>query len=293
MLGVSVLALLAGGGCEVRSPARVAHDTLTGAAAALRAAGSATVRFHVVLYSTVGRDRVTWRGTTLARYGDKPASATEFTEFAVKTSGTRNVKLRTITVGDVRYHDTDELVRPEGKSWVRLESGNSVSYGTRVADPDLGLIDPLAYLGVLESVSIGTASIARTDETETIDGAEARAYRVVCSLGSDGCPESDLGNARRIFSGDNQISIRFWLDDQGRTRRVVGGADLDAGTSQVGTRMIYRLQVNIDVVDLGKPVESAEPPSSEVTTEVRIARPTGATRARSRPAGRCVTRCRG
>jgi hypothetical protein len=271
VLCLSLLALLAGGGCQGRESPEAA---LTGAAATLRAAGSATVTFQVALVNTTGRDRVLWKGTTRARYGDKPASATDFSDFTVKTSGTERIDLRTITVGDVRYHNTRELVTPEGKPWVRFESGHWISYGTKVADPDLGLIDPLAYLSVLETIPRGTAILAETDQTETIDGVPTRAYKVSCALGSRDCPESDLGDARRIFSGNNAIHITYWLDDQGRTRRIKGAADLDAGTSAVGNLVIYRLDVTIDIRELGRPVEVAEPPPAEVTTEVRFAPPT-------------------
>jgi hypothetical protein len=270
MLWVSVLALFAGG-CQGRESPDAAHSALSGAGAALRAAGSATVRFEVMLRNTSGPDWVRWRGTTQARYGDKPAAATEFTDFSLRTA---KVDLQTITVGSIRYHKTPRLRTPPGKPWVRLDLSRSLAYGPRVADPDLGLIDPMAYLGVLENIPRSTAILARTDRTQTIDGVQTRAYLVACGLGSDGCPASDLGQARRIFSGENAISVTFWLDDEHRPRLLEGSADLDTGSSALGGRAYYRATIRIGIADLGRPVDIAEPAPAEVTTEVTMAPPT-------------------
>jgi hypothetical protein len=271
VLCLSVLVLLAGGGCQGRESPEAAQAALTGAAAKLRAAGSATVRFEVVLRNTSGPDSVRWRGTTRFRYGDKPASATEFTDFSLRST---KVELRTITVGPVRYHRTPRLRTPPGKPWVRIDPGESVAYGPRVADPDLGLIDPLAYLGVLENIPRSTALLARTERTQTIDGRPARAFSVSCGLGSEDCPASDLGQARRVFSGDNAISMTFWLDDENRPRLLEGAADLDTGSSALGGRAFYRATVRIEIADLGGPVAIAEPAPDEVTTEITMASPT-------------------
>jgi hypothetical protein len=270
MLWVSVLALFAGG-CQGRESPEAAQSALTGAGAALRAAGSATVRFEVMLRNTSGSDWVRWRGTTRARYGDKPASATEFTDFSLRSG---KVDLQTVTVGSIRYHRTPRLRTPPGKPWVRLDPGRSLAYGPRVADPDLGLIDPLAYLGVLEGIPRSTAILARTDRTQTIDGAQTRAYLVGCGLGSEGCPGSDLGQARRVFSGENAITVTFWLDDEHRPRLLEGSADLDTGSSALGGRAYYRATVRIEIADLGRAVDIAEPAPAEVTTQVTMAPPT-------------------
>jgi hypothetical protein len=267
----ATLALLAGGACQGRESPEAARSALTGAGAALRAAGSATVRFEVMLRNTSGSDHVRWRGTTRARYGDKPASATEFTDFSLRSG---QVDLETVTVGPIRYHKTPRLRTPPGKPWVRLDASRSLAYGPRVADPDLGLIDPLAYLGVLDSIPRSTAILARTDRTQTIDGTETRAYLVACGLGSEACPASDLGQARRVFSGENAITVTFWLDDEHRPRLVEGSADLDTGSSALGGRAYYRATLKLEIADLGRPVDIAEPAPSEGTTEVTLAPPT-------------------
>jgi hypothetical protein len=270
MLWVSMLCLLVSGGCVARDPFEAPHRAVAGAGPALRKAGTATVRFDASLNSTVGPERVLWRGTTRSRYGENPASATEFTEFTVGSSSTR-VDLQTITVGDTRYHRTSRLRTPKGRPWVRLEPGRWLSYGTRAADPDLGLVDPEAYLRVLEGIPQSAALLAETDREDKIGGVRVRGYRLVCSLGSKTCPHSELGQARRVFPGTHQIAMTFWLDDDGRPWRLEGTAELDAGPSELGNSIFYRLKVTMDLGDFGRPIEIAEPAAAEVTTEVDFA----------------------
>jgi hypothetical protein len=278
VVALSVFAL-AVSGCGIGRPNSMdaARDAVRGAGPALRKAGSATVRFEVALANAAGSETVRWVGTTKSRYGERPAADTEFTVMTVRRSAgigtsaeTIDVDLRTITVGDVRYHRTPSLVTQPGRPWVRLVPQQWVSYGTRVADPDLGVIDPETYLRVLEEVSPAEAMLSDTEREEKVDGAHTRVYHIGCTLSTDACPTSSLGRVGRLFSGTHTVRLTIWVDRDGRPRRIEAGADLDTGRTAQGAKVFYALRAVLSVGDFGKPVEIAEPSSNEVTSEVKF-----------------------
>jgi hypothetical protein len=266
-VSLAVAGALTTGGCD-SAPDPVA--ALTGAHAALRQAGTATIHFNVLLTNTLRREEIRWQGTTQARYSDPTVSATEFSTFTVTTRETKTLTLSEVTVGPVRYHRSPSLITPEGKPWVQLEAGHHLAYSGQAADPDFGLIDPEAYLKVLETMNEGAAILAKTDKQDTIDGVKVRGYNVSCAFETKTCPQ-DLGQIRTYFEGENQITtMMFWLDDNGRPRRIAGTVELSTkgGTDYT---VIYKAMVSIDITGLGGPVTATEPPADQVTTTVKFA----------------------
>jgi hypothetical protein len=275
-----VLSLAACGGDD---PSESAHKELTGAAAALRKAKTATVHFDAKLYNTTGNDAAQWAGTSKVKYGDPDATDTEFSRASVDVpnlafkpgqplSEQHDLDLREISVGQVRYQRSSKLRLPAGKTWVKLAEGSDLQFNARVANPDL-VVDPHPYLKILEGVSASFALTSDTRRTETLDGAETRIYQADCELGSEDCGDAALPTAlRTMFPGKNTLSMKVWLDNDGRPRKLVVEADLDSGASDValGGNKFYKLKATMTFTGFGGPVTISEPPASQTTTDYTV-----------------------
>lgn len=261
---------------------QVAHDAVTGAGPTLRAAGTAQVRFDVTITSSSGANSVHWAGTTRARYAEPPIAETEFSTFEVRLpnlkpgpligrSATvdRQVELRTVTVGETRYHRSAVLKTGDSKPWVRLAPQQYQFYGDELANPDSGLIDPQFYLRLLEGASASEAFIGDTERTETVDGEPTRLYRISCTENSEVCLSGNLGpSLSRLFPGEHSSQLAVWVDGDGVPRKLEMTADLDTGRS-VGfsgdVTESYQLRATLTLSQIGAKVEVTEPPAAEVT----------------------------
>jgi hypothetical protein len=270
-LSTVTLAVLAVTACSAPDPLEEAQEQVNGAGAALRQAGSATIQFDVTITADPGTAWVAWEGTTRARYGDPVATDTEFTSVkvvrpSVGGSSSDLVSLREVVIGDTRYHYSEDLTTVRGKPWVKLAEGESLQYGLDVADPDLGLTDAQLWLGMLERVDAAAAVTAQTKREENIDGVQTRMYNLTCNLGEE-CTNNDLpARFNQLFPGDKPMRIAFWLDDEGRPRKL----ELDGflgntvdGTTQRG----YNLRGVMTFTGFGEQVEVTQPPADQVTTE--------------------------
>lgn len=279
----ALLAFASGCGEE---PSEIAHKEVTGAAAALRAAGTAAVRFDMALVNLEGDgDEASWKGTSRVRYGDQPAAETEFTSFDstvfdIPTSGpnvglattqTHQIDLREITVGETRYHRSSKLSTPRGKPWVKLTKGQYALYGTTMANPDSGALDPQTYLDLLAGLDTAATAGTMTDDRETVDGVQTRRYQLVCTLGEGPCASASLGvKLQDLFPGaGNTFELQFWLDDEGRPRKLDVEAHLERRSTSKAA--LYQLRGTLSLSEFGRPVAVAEPPDAEVTTEYRLA----------------------
>lgn len=283
---LAVALILAAGACG-DDAGESARKAVTGAAGALRDAKTATVHFDVKLLSPNLTDVAQWAGTSKVKYGDPDVSDTEYSRASVVVptlqprpgqplSSTYDIDLREISIGPVRYQKSSKLRLAAGKSWVKLPEGSYVHYGTDKANPDLVVIDPQRYLKMLANLSTGLAYSGDTGKTETVDGAQTRVYRIDCTLGrSGGCDTGPLPAVFvSTFSGtDSRLSLTLWLDTDGRLRKLAVDGDLDAGPNSVTgeQKTIYKLTATMTLTDFGKPVEVAEPPADQTTTEHELA----------------------
>jgi hypothetical protein len=266
------------GACDRQDPGAEAHRRLAGAEAALRAAGTATVHFDVALDDAAGYDSVHWAGTSRMGYGTPAVTSTEFsTASAVQpdvgagglTTVTHTVRLRELIVDADRYHSADKLRTPNGQHWVHLPAGNYVSYGPQVANPDLGPLDPMVYLGLLANTTLAQAVLGDTGREERIDGVAAHRYHIACTLGHEGCPATALPPVfTAMFAGACNVEIDVWLDGDGRPRKLEASGDLDTGRTVAagGGTIYYTLRTSMTFSDFGTPVDAAAPPADDVTT---------------------------
>jgi hypothetical protein len=272
--GLSALILaLAVTGCQDSGGTDDGH--VTGARSQLQRAGSATVQFDVSLSNEVGHDSVRWVGVSRSAYGERPATEIDFTEVSVHAvaanAPTRQIELREIIVGGTRYHSSPQLQTPANKPWVRLDEGSFVHYGVEIANPDLGVLDPMAYLGLVQSLSPGQELASRTDRTDSVDGTTLRLYRVECDLGA-ACSATVMPLPFiKLFPGPDTMVLELWLDEQHRPRRIEATVDLDTGQTGVnGGKIVYKLRARLTINDLGAQVTVAEPGPDETTTDYSL-----------------------
>lgn len=263
-----------------------AQKALTGAAGALRKAKSATIHFDVELTSPLSTELASWAGTRKVKYGKPDVAETEFSTASVEVpvlqprpgqplSESYDLDLREISVGPVRYQQSKKLRLDAGKAWVRSEEGRYVEYGVKMANPDLVVLDPEQYLALVDGWSEGLAYLADTKKTETLDGVQTRVYTIECTFGSSGsCDYTKLPPLlTSTFSGTgNTLNMKLWLDGDGRPRKLVVDADLDAGpNAATGQESIHKLRSTMTLTDFGKPVEVTEPPADQTTTHYEVA----------------------
>jgi hypothetical protein len=271
-LGALILALAATG-CQSSDGTDEGH--VTGAGSKLQQAGSATVQFDVSLSNEVGHDSVRWIGVSRSAYGERPATEIDFTDVSVHAAAanapTRKIELHEIIVGGTRYHRSPQLQTPPNTPWVRLDEGSFVHYGLEIANADLGVLDPMAYLGLVRSLSPGQELASRTDRTESIDGAMIRLYQVECDLGAACSATAMPLPFIELFPGPNTMVLKLWLDEQQRPRKIEATVDLDTGETGIdGGKIVYKLRTTLAINDLGAAVTVAEPRPDETTTNYTI-----------------------
>lgn len=255
-------ALVTAGGCvaEPTDPVAASHATLTGASSALREAGSATALFEVELAAPSGATLVRWQGTTRSRYGDQPASETEFAEFVVSEpgAGSRRIDVRQVAVGSVRYYRSPELDTPPGRPWAQLADGDYLTFGSDLANPNLGLADPHWYLELLTTVPPAAAFLADQDLEEEVDGVTAHRWSLFCQLPGEDCRYPDQTDpVARLFPGSHPAEITVWLDDAGRPIRLAATVHLSGVNDALTATMMF--------TGFGEPVEIVPPPPDQVT----------------------------
>jgi hypothetical protein len=261
------------------------YQMMTGMDAALREAGSATMEFDVRLRSWLGFEAVHWRGTTQIQYGAPPVSQAQFEAFEMTVpaptlenfseTATERYDLIEVSTGGSRYHRSTSLGLPADRPWLRLDPGESYKYGDQgalIADPDLGLVDLAFYTGMAAGVNESHAFSAATGEEATIDGVHTSMYLLNCfpEPGSDFCSYPDSAQPLLdLFPGANNFLIAYWLDDQGRPRRIeITDIRLDTGTPRPegGGTITYQARGEVNITGFGEPVDVSVPPTDQVTT---------------------------
>lgn len=281
--GAATLTLLSLSGCGLPlpfgDPAADAHATVTGVRQAVHRAGSVTVDFDVTFGPQYSRDGVHWEGTTRLRYGDHPASETEFTSFSIRGMAGLSepgefqlIDLHEIVEGtvrqeSVRYHRSEELATPQDRPWARLDPGQILQYGPDIANPDLGVVDPEWYLALLASVNETAARGAVTDDREEIDGVTTDRYRLSCELADWECPYPQEGDPLlALFPDYRWVNLGFWLDGDGLPRRLEAEFILHTTSAFDGSTVAYTAEVEMTFRDFGAPAEITPPPADEVTS---------------------------
>jgi hypothetical protein len=289
--GVVMVAVVATAlGCSRQDPLEEAYaeryHAMTGMEAALRAAGSATVEFDVTLRSWLGSEAVRWQGTTQIQYGEPPVSQTQFDAFEMTVpeptledfyhTATERYDLIEVSTGGTRYHRSTSLGLPADRPWLQLDPGESYEYGTHgalIADPDLGLVDLAFYTGLAAGVNEQHAFTAGNQEEETIDGVHTRKYLLNCFPWPDSDYCSYPGSAQRlldVFPGTNSFLIAYWLDDQGRPRRIeLSDIRLDTATPLPdggGATITYQARGEMTITGFAEPVNVSMPPADQITT---------------------------
>jgi hypothetical protein len=266
-------------------PIKAAHRAVAGAGPALHRAGTATVRFDVSLSSQTGYSSADWQGQSRHVYGARPAAATDFDLFRVVTpnpslrpftsaTNTAHLDLREIAVGDVRYHRSGFLRVPADRPWVSVPANASLLYGSEIADPDLGLLDPDLYLRVTGALTDVAAYTGDTGRRETVGGAATRYYNLTCDLAHSDPAVSTLGDRlARLFPRTPSVRIELWLDDRGRPRKIAATGDLlpasgaDPAAGLPSATAAYYLKATLTLSDLGRPVTVDPPPAAQVTPD--------------------------
>jgi hypothetical protein len=274
---IALAALLGGAGCVAKPTEDPDHDAiLKGVITTLHAAGSATADFDVAISGHETQESARWVGTSQLRFGERTDRGTT-ARLTVRPPGfprasdiPRPVSVEVVAIGPLRYHRSDAVASPDGRSWARFEAGQFRTYSgaltlIRLADPDLGLLDPETYLAVAGGSAESAGVVAALDSRDdTIDGVPVRSYSLFCVLAVDPCPSPAtlVSGARNPFRGENRIEATFWIDDQGRPRRVKGAAVL-AVAGSIPT-LNYRIDFTIDIGKFGEPVTIVEPDPASV-----------------------------
>jgi hypothetical protein len=286
LLLLATLALAAcGAPWAAEDPIEAAHRAVAGAGPALHRAGTATVRFDVSLGSRTGYSSADWQGRSRHVFGARPAADTDLDLFRVVTPNPSprpftpaatesHLDLREITAGGVRYHRSAFLHTPADRPWVSVPANASLLYGSDIADPDLGVLDPDLYLRVTGALSATAAFTGDTGKRETVGGVATRRYNLTCNLARGDPAVSTLGDRlARLFPQTAYVRIELWLDDRGRPLKIAASGDLvpAAGAGAAGataaSAVDYHLQATLTLTDLGRPLTVDPPPPAQVTPD--------------------------
>jgi hypothetical protein len=146
---------------------------------------------------------------------------------------------------------------PGSKPWLRLDISQMVSSGFQFSQSD-----PTQTLQYLRGVSDDVEEVGR----QKIRGVRTTQYQATVDLqkAAEELPE----DARAQFEasletlGTSELPTSFWIDDQGRLRRMFSEVDL-SGDERIpdGTKMT----ISYDLFDFGVDVDVEPPPANQVS----------------------------
>lgn len=191
-------------------------------------------------------------------------------------------KLEVRQIGDVVYTKVPEAFAAQtgGKTWIKIDGATAQQSG--LSDLVGGGNDPAQSLEYLRGVTGDVEEVG----TETVRGEQTTRYRATVDLrkAAGAVPE----DRRKAFEasiqqlGTADVPVEVWVDEDGRTRRVVTSIPVSAGsTSPAPSAAGDDVKVTVEFFEFGVDVDVQAPPAAEVgdLAELQRAEPAASTAA--------------
>lgn len=168
-------------------------------------------------------------------------------------------------IGDVVYTKVPEAFAAQtgGKTWIKIDGATAQENG--LSDLVGGGNDPAQSLEYLRGVTGDVEEVG----TETVRGEETTRYKATVDLrkAAGAVPE----DKRKAFEasikqlGTADVPVEVWVDEDGRTRRVVTSIPVSAGgTSPAPSGAGNDVKVTVEFFEFGVDVDVQAPPAAEV-----------------------------
>lgn len=245
---------------------------LTGTGQRLKEAGTARVTFTSEMRPQLGGRKVTLQGTSLIRFGDRPAWQTTYTRIAA--TGHPTLQARGVHVDDETYYTSPGMVAADGRPWFDDETLSD--WGSGFSDPRMGVSDLMVWQRFLDDVSEGIAANGETDDLPDVKGAPHE-YRFRCTPNKDVfCPPPFRTGLDLMFNRVIPPLFSVWIDDSGRLRRLdvetsVLYVDDGTGNDQfTHPQDEWEIRTSFTLDQFGTPVTVTTPPADQVTQSQQV-----------------------